>query len=127
MPKARVRSPLIVSAAGLSMVLNMYRTAVTGLLNAMLENNSAARSIVTVVFFITTAPYLRGGTKDPQPPPRRPLPSPRPSPRATIASPAAESTRYGEPDPPHGHLGGGWLVGSLDERHDGHQHRAARA
>jgi hypothetical protein len=29
-----------------------------------------------------------------------------------------------EPDPPHGHLGGGWLPGSLAERHDAHQQSA---
>jgi hypothetical protein len=27
-----------------------------------------------------------------------------------------------EPDQPHGHLGGGWLAGSLSERRDVHQH-----
>jgi hypothetical protein len=27
-----------------------------------------------------------------------------------------------EPDQPHGHLGGGWLAGSLAERRDAHQH-----
>ena len=32
-----------------------------------------------------------------------------------------------EPDQPHAHLDGGWLPGSLAERHDAHQHRAARA
>ena len=28
-------------------------------------------------------------------------------------------------DPPHRHLGGGWMTGSLAEGHDAHQHRAA--
>jgi len=32
-----------------------------------------------------------------------------------------------EPNQPHGHLGGGWLARSLAERHDLHQHSAARA
>src|SRR5438105_9454588 len=31
----------------------------------------------------------------------------------------AESNNGREPDQPHGHLCGGWLVGSLAERHDG--------
>ena len=30
-----------------------------------------------------------------------------------------------EPDHPHGHLGEGWLAGSLAERRDAHQHGAA--
>ena len=33
----------------------------------------------------------------------------------------AESENDREPDQPHGHLGGGWLAGSLAERHDAHQ------
>src|SRR4029434_651020 len=37
----------------------------------------------------------------------------------------ADSENDREPDQPHGHLGGGWLAGSLAERHDGHQ-RAGR-
>jgi hypothetical protein len=39
----------------------------------------------------------------------------------------ANSENNREPDQPHGHLGGGWLAGSLAERHDAHQHGAARA
>src|SRR5437870_1706947 len=35
----------------------------------------------------------------------------------------AESENDREPDQPHGHLGGGWLAGSLAECHDGHLHR----
>ena len=38
----------------------------------------------------------------------------------------ADSENHREPDPPHGHLGGGWLAGSLAERHDAHEHGAAR-
>jgi hypothetical protein len=34
-----------------------------------------------------------------------------------------ESENNREPDQPHGHLGGGWLAGSLAERHDAHQPR----
>jgi hypothetical protein len=30
-----------------------------------------------------------------------------------------------EPDPPHAHLGGGWLAGSLAERRDVHQRGGA--
>jgi hypothetical protein len=37
----------------------------------------------------------------------------------------ADSENDREPDPPHRHLGGGWLAGSLAERRDAHQHRAA--
>src|SRR4029453_7893031 len=33
---------------------------------------------------------------------------------------------HDEPDQPPGHLGGGWLPGSLAERHDAHQHGATR-
>ena len=38
----------------------------------------------------------------------------------------AECENDREPDPPHEHLGGGWLAGSLAERRDAHQHGAAR-
>ena len=34
----------------------------------------------------------------------------------------AERENDREPDPPHGHLGAGWLAGSLAERRDAHQH-----
>jgi hypothetical protein len=35
-----------------------------------------------------------------------------------------DSENDGEPDPPHGHLGGGRMAGSLAEGHDAHQHNA---
>src|SRR5436853_6470671 len=54
------------------------------------------------------------GTPD-APSPSASLPPPLAEGHDRIASPAAEGTRYGEPDPPHGHLGGGWLAGRLDE------------
>ena len=36
----------------------------------------------------------------------------------------ADSRKGREPDPPQGHLGEGWLPGSLAERHYAHQHNA---
>jgi hypothetical protein len=38
----------------------------------------------------------------------------------------SEAESENEPDQPHGNLGGGWLAGSLAERHDPHQHGAER-
>jgi len=37
-----------------------------------------------------------------------------------------DSSKNDESDQTHGHLGAGWLVGSLAERHDAHQHSGGR-